>query len=201
MAMRLSRIYDVLIGSREEEKARCTCEVCLKEAYDRGWPCNVRWVSNQEAVSESEVIILAIPYKHLDSTISGLHDFEGKIVISPINPMEKGEYFSYVPPVEGSAALHLKTMLPDSARLCVAFNNIAGNRWRDIDDEIDYSVAVCGDNPEAKLIVLDIIDRISLLKSYDAGPLSMSSVIEGMTPLLNNIARCNKMKDVGIRFV
>lgn len=115
--------------------------------------------------------------------------------------MEKGEYFSYVPPVEGSAALHLKTMLPDSARLCVAFNNIAGNRWRDIDDEIDYSVAVCGDNPEAKLIVLDIIDRISLLKSYDAGPLSMSSVIEGMTPLLNNIARCNKMKDVGIRFV
>lgn len=201
MAMRLSRIYDVLVGSREEEKAKCTCETCLRSAYERGMPCNVRWVTNQEAVDESDVIILAIPYKHLDGTIAGLHGFEGKIVISPINPMEKRECFLYVPPAEGSAALHLKTLLPESTRLCVAFNNIAGNRWRDIDDELEYSVAVCGDDAEAKLLVMDIVDRVSLLKSYDAGPLVISSIIEGITPLLLNIARCNRMKDVGVRFV
>jgi 8-hydroxy-5-deazaflavin:NADPH oxidoreductase len=201
MAMRLSRIHDVLIGSRDEEKARCTCEICLKEASERGIPCRVTWVSNQEAVDGSEVIILAIPYKHLDATMSVLHGFEGKIVISPINPMEKKEFFIYVPPAEGSAALYLRTLLPGSARLCVAFNNIAGNRWRDIDKELEYSVAVCGDDAESKQIVMDMIDQISLMKSYDAGPLSISPAIEGLTPLLNNIGKCNRMKDVGVKFV
>ncbi len=201
MAMRLSCIHEVLIGSRDEEKAKCTGEVCLNEACNRGLSCNVECVSNQDAVDMADVIILAIPYKHLDTTISGLSGFEGKIVISPINPMEKREFFVYVPPAEGSAALHLKTLLPDSARLCVAFNNIAGNRWRNFDVELEYSVAVCGDDAESKQIVMGMIDQISHLKSYDAGPLAISSVIEGLTPLLNNIAKCNQMKDVGIRFV
>lgn len=202
MAMRLSQIHDVLIGSRDEDRARCTCEICLKEAYERGIPCRVEWVSNQEAVDRADVIILAIPYKHLDAMMNGLHGFEGKIVISPINPMEKKELFVYVPPAEGSAALHLKTLLPDSTRLCVAFNNIAGSRWRDIDEDLDYSVAVCGDDDESKQIVMGIINQISLLKSYDAGSIAISSaVVEGMTPLLNNIAKCNQMKNVGVRFV
>ena len=201
MAMRLSCIHEVLIGSRDEEKARCTGEVCLKEACQRGMPCRVECVSNQEAIDRADVVILAIPYKHLDTTISGLHGFEGKIVISPINPMEKREFFVYVPPEEGSAALHLKTILPESTRLCVAFNNIAGNRWRDIDVDLDYSVAICGDDEESKQIVMGLVNQISRLKSYDAGPLSISSVVEGLTPLLNNIAKCNRMKDVGVRFV
>ncbi len=201
MAMRLSRIYDVLVGSRDEHKALETCECCLKAADEKGMPCSVQGLTNQEVVEGADVIILAIPYKHLDGTIAGLHGFEGKIVISPINPMEKKECFLYVPPAEGSAALHLQTLLPESSRICVAFNNIAGNRWRDIDEELEYSVAVCGDDAEAKATVMDIIDRVSLLKSYDAGPLVMSSIIESITPLVLNIARCNRMKDVGIRFV
>lgn len=201
MAMRLSCIYDVLVGSRDEEKAKITCETCLNTASERGMPCAVRWVSNQDAVSDADVIILAIPYKHLDSTMSGLHGFEGKIVVSPINPMEKLDTFVFNPPAEGSAALHLKTLLPSSARLCVAFNNIAGSRWRDIETELEYSVAVCGDDRAAKLVVMDIIDRVSLLKSYDAGPLTMSPVIEGMTALVNNIGLLNQMKNVGVRFV
>ena len=199
--MRLSCIHEILIGSRDQEKAKCTGEVCLNEACKRGLPCRVECVSNQEAVERSEVIILAIPYKHLDSTMNGLTGFEGKIVISPINPMEKSDFFTYVPPAEGSAALHLKTLLPESTHLCLAFNNISGNRWRDIDQELEYSVAVCGDDAESKQVVMGMIDQISLLKSYDAGPLAMSPVIEGLTPLLNNIAKCNRMKDVGVRFV
>ncbi len=201
MAMRLSRIYDVLVGSREKEKAQETCVSCRKYADENGLCCTVKGLTNQEVVDGSDIIILAIPYKHLDSTVAGLHGLEGKIVISPINPMEKHDFFEFIPPEEGSAALHLRKILPQSTRLCVAFNNIAGNRWRDTDEELEYSVAVCGDDSESKLVVMDLIDRISLLKSYDAGPLTMSPVIEGMTALVNNIAKCNHMKDVGVRFV
>ncbi|MDD1724149.1 MAG: NADPH-dependent F420 reductase, partial [Methanospirillum sp.] len=126
---------------------------------------------------------------------------EEKIVVSPVNPMERRDCFVYSPPAEGSAALYLRRILPPSTRICTAFNNIAGNRWRDIESELEYSVPVCGDDPESKKAVMDLVNQVSRLRSYDAGPLSCSHVVEGLTPLLLNVARFNRMKDVGIRFV
>lgn len=201
MAMRLSWIMDVCVGSRDPGKAQETCDTCLISAKERGIDCSVRSGNNQDVVRESDVIILAIPFKHLKSTVESISGWEGKIVISPVNPMERRECFVYTPPAEGSAALFLQNILPKTTRICTAFNNIAGNRWRDISSELEYSVPVCGDDAEAKQIVMDLVNQISSLKAYDAGPLSSSHIVESITPLLLNIARFNKMKDVGIRFV
>jgi predicted dinucleotide-binding enzyme len=44
------------------------------------------------------------------------------------------------------------------------------------------------------------VNRISQLKAFNAGPLAVSSMVESLTPLVLNIARYNKMKDVGIQF-
>jgi len=129
-----------------------------------------------------------------------LHGFEGKIVISPVNPMEKRDFFTFVPPQEGSAALLLKKLLPPTAKICTAFNSIAANRWKLLDEELDYSVPVCSDDAEAKQQVIGIVNRISKLHAFDAGPLAASYLVESLTPLLLNIARYNKMKDVGIQF-
>ena len=82
-----------------------------------------------------------------------------------------------------------------------AFNNIAANRWKDLAEELEYSVAVCGDDDIAKAKVIEFTNTISKLRAFDAGPLRMSSVVESITPLLLNLARFNRMKDVGIRFV
>ena len=201
MAMRLSRILDVCVGSRDEAKAQETCDTCLFSAKEMGMDCSVEGGTNQEVVDNSDLIILAIPFKHVQSTVQGLTGWEDKIVISPVNPMERREYFVYTPPPEGSAAMYLRAILPPETRICTAFNNIAGNRWRDISSDLAYSVPVCGDDPEAKRIVMDLVDRISLLKAYDAGPLSSSHIVESITPLLLNVARFNRMRDVGIRFV
>lgn len=201
MAMRLSRIMDVCVGSRDVSKARETCDTCLFSAKEEGLDCSVEGGTNQDVVDGSDLVILAIPFKHIQSTIQGLTGFEEKIVVSPINPMERRDCFVYTPPAEGSAALYLQKILPEGTRICTAFNNIAGNRWRDISSDLTYSVPVCGDDAEAKRIVMDLVDRISLLKAYDAGPLSCSHIVESITPLLLNIARYNRMKDVGIRFV
>ncbi|NLV26885.1 MAG: NADPH-dependent F420 reductase [Methanomicrobiales archaeon] len=201
MAMRLSRIMDVCVGSRDVAKAQETCDVCLFSAKENKFECSVKGGSNQNVVDESDLIILAVPFKHVRSTVEGLTGWEDKIVISPVNPMERKESFVYTPPAEGSAALYLKSILPASTRICTAFNNIAGNKWRDIHSDLTYSVPVCGDDAQAKQIVMDLVDRISLLKAYDAGPLSGSHIVESITPLLLNVARYNRMKDVGIRFV
>jgi NADPH-dependent F420 reductase len=200
MALRLSPVFDVIVGSREKDKAESTCRLGIETLKNRGTVCSLTGVSNQEAVDGAEVVILAIPFKHLAGTLEGLHGFENKIVISPVNPMEKRDHFTFVPPVEGSAALMIKHLLPPTARICSAFNTIAANKWKALDEELAYSVPVCGDDAEAKRQVMEIVNRISRLQAFDAGPLAASSMVEALTPLLLNIARYNKMRDVGILF-
>jgi NADPH-dependent F420 reductase len=151
-------------------------------------------------VDDGDVVILAIPFKHVIATLETLHGFEDKIVISPVNPMEKRDHFMFVPPPEGSAALMIRRLLPQTTRICSAFNTIAANRWKAIDEELEYSVPVCGDDPDAKRNVMGIVNKISKLQAFDAGPLASSSMVESLTPLLLNIARYNKMRDVGIQF-
>ena len=200
MAMRLSPLFDVIVGSREKDKAEVTCELGIETLRKRGQKCSLTGVSNQTAVEGSDVVILAIPYKHLLGTLETLHGFEGKIVVSPVNPMEKRDFFMFVHPPEGSVALLLKKLLPPTARICTAFNTIAANRWKLLDEELNYSVPVCGDDPAAKQQVMSIVNHVSKLRAFDAGPLAVSNQVECLTPLLLNIARYNKLKDVGIQF-
>ncbi len=201
MALRLSPKYDVIVGSREETKAIATCDTCRKTLQKQGLACSLLGVSNQRAVDEADIVVLAIPFKHVVPTLKALTGFEDKIVVSPVNPIERTTYFSYAPPPEGSAAMMIQGMLPASAAVCAAFNNIAANKWQMIEEELDYSVAVCCDDDRAKQSVMDIVNNVSSLRAYDAGPLAAASIVESITPLLLNIARFNKMRDVGVRFI
>jgi len=200
MALRLSPFFDVTVGSREKEKADKTCTSCISTLQERGVECTLTGEANQECVEENDVVILAVPFKNLETTIASVTGFEGKIVICPVNPMEKRDYFVFVPPPEGSAALMARRLLPPGTRICSAFNTIAANKWRAVDEELDYSVPVTGDDDAAKRVVMGIVDKVSKLRAFDAGPLAASSMVEALTPLLLNIARYNKMRDVGIQF-
>jgi NADPH-dependent F420 reductase len=200
IAMRLSSIHDVSIGSREEDKAIYTSECCYAAITKMGLSCSVSGCTNQEAVNRSDIVILAIPFRHIGPTLSSLWGLEKKIVVSPINPMEKREFFIYTPPPEGSAALLVKKLLPEGTRICTGFNTVAANKWRLFSENLDLAVPVCGDDPGAKARVLELVRSIPGVKGYDAGPLAASCMVECLTPLLLNIARFNKMRDVGIQF-
>jgi hypothetical protein len=200
IAMRLSPNHEVVIGSREEDKAESSCTACTAALTGLGIRCNLSGHSNQEAIDRSDIVILAIPFRHLGPTMTSLHGFEDKIVISPINPMEKREFFVYTPPAEGSAALLVRTLLPESTKICSAFNSVAANKWKALTEKLDLAVPVCGDDAGAKETVMELIRSIAGVKPYDAGPLAVSCMVECLTPLLLNIARYNKMKDVGIQF-
>ena len=116
-------------------KTEAACEFNIETLRKRGQKCSLTGVSNQKVVDDAEIVILAIPYKHLIGTLETLCGFEEKIIISPVNPMEKRDFFTCVPPPEGSAALLIKKLLPASARICTAFNTIAANRWKLLDEE------------------------------------------------------------------
>jgi 8-hydroxy-5-deazaflavin:NADPH oxidoreductase len=202
IAMRLAPLYDIVVGSRDASRAQTSCECSISTLKNRGSACrSFTGATNQDAISCADVVILAIPFRNVIATLDGLESFEDKIVISPVNPMEKREYFTFIPPEEGSAALMIRRLLPKEARICSAFNTIAANKWKALDEELTYSVPVCSDDPDAKKQVMDIVNSISKLQAFDAGPLAASSMVEALTPLLLNIARYNKMRDVGIQFM
>src|SRR5512136_937946 len=199
MALRISQVHEVILGSREVERACATSNACHLVLDEEGLPCTCSGVSNQEAVDRAEVVILASPFQHLAATLSSLSGFGGKVVVSPVNPIGRKEYFFFAPPPEGSAAQLVRSLLP-AARVCTAFNNIAAGSWKAFDAPFAHSVAVCGDDPAAKEVVSGLVASIPHLAPFDAGPLAASPMIEAITPLLLNIAKYQKMRDVGIRF-
>jgi NADPH-dependent F420 reductase len=200
MALRLSQVHEVILGSRELERACAASDACHLVLDEKGLPCTCSGVSNQDAVDRGEVVILAVPFQHLAPTLSSLTGLAGKIVVSPVNPMGRKEFFFFAPPPEGSAAQLVRRLLPPGAKVCTAFNNIAAGSWKALDAPFAHSVAVCGDDPAAKEVVKGLVASIPHLAAFDAGPLGVSPMIEAITPLVLNIAKYQKMRDVGIRF-
>lgn len=200
LAHRLSQNHQIIIGSRDKDKACESSECMIQCLSERGCTAHCCGATNQEAVDMADIIVISVNYRHLEPTIKSLTGFENKIIITPVNPIGKSDHFYYNPPVEGSAALAIRKMLPESAKIVAAFNNISAQKWKNLDETLDYSVAVCGDDNEAKRMVMGLVEEVSELTAYDAGPLEMSSIIESITPLILNIAKFNNMKDVGIRF-
>ena len=197
--------FDVIIGSREASKACVAAEGVVCELKDRKCTATTCSGTTNEDVCSSDILIISLPFERVQGTIEtiGKAAFENKIVITLINPMirnPKEKYFLPDAPAEGSAALAIRKMLPDSTRLIAAFNNVAANKWMMLDEELDYSVAVCGDDEEAKKTVMELVGSVSRLQPLDAGPLAMTKVVEGITPLVITIAMRNGLKDVGVYF-
>jgi NADPH-dependent F420 reductase len=199
MAMRLSQTHDVWLGSRDVTKAGESSSRCRSEVESRGLPCSLWSGSNQEAADFAEIAIIAIPFTYLIRTLGSLTGLEGKVVVSPVNPVERDAFFTYARPPEGSAAELVQRLLPDS-RIVAAFNTVAANRWKALDEPLEYAVPVCADDAAAKQTVMDLVTGVPRLKGYDTGPLGTASLVESITPLLLNVARFNRMRDVGIQF-
>lgn len=201
----LSGKYDVIIGSRDPTKAAAAADevvCCLNERSCTLTTCC--GVSNAD-VLDCDIIIMSLPFDKIESTIQtiGKERFENKIIVSLINPMirnPKEKYFLPDRPADGSAALALQKMLPESAKVCTGFNNVAAGKWMELDEVLDYSVVVCGDDAEAKKIVMDLVSCVSNLQPLDGGPLVVSSIIESITPLVITLALNNGLKDVGVYF-
>ncbi|MDV0442307.1 NADPH-dependent F420 reductase [Methanorbis furvi] len=203
LALRLSNKHEIILGSREASKACEVAEETVCTLGERNCASLCRGVSNEEAVRDADIVVISVMFQHVAPTLAGINSkyLENKIIISPVNPMgRKDGYFFFNPPAEGSAALAIEKMLPQSAKIVTAFNNIAAHKWTLLDEELDYTVAVCGNDVEAKKTVMKLVSEVSKLHAVDAGPLAVAGIVESLTPLVLNIAQNNGMKDVGVHF-
>ena len=198
LAMRLAIAgYEVTIGSRKPEKAKERAKNYSEEAG-----VQIKAASNSDAALESDIAIFAIPWEHaFDTAMSLKSELKNKIVVSPLVPMRKvNGFFTYLTLPEGSAAEKMAKMLPESV-IISAFHSIPAVKFADLTAEFDWDVPVCGDDEEAKKKVINLINSINGLRGLDAGPLSMSSAIEQLTPLILNISLRSNQKNLGVKFL
>jgi len=140
-------------------------------------------VTAQEAVAESDIVILALPlakYRSLDPYL-----FDGKIVVDAMNywaPTD-GELADFETSISSSevVARHLK-----GARLLRSFNHMG---YHEIDGEARpagdperRALAIAGDDEAARQKLATVIDRIGF-DPVDAGSLAASQAFDVGTPI------------------
>ena len=195
LAVRLSKHYDVLIGSREEVKAQKSAE--RAKGISGG---SVLGCTNSDAAGACEAAILAIPDLPTTELLRDLApSLRGKLVISPIVPMKfQDGVFSYTLK-EGSAAE--KVALALEARVASALHTVPADKLLRENQALELDVLVAADRRETFVEAADLISKIERLRPLHAGPLVVSRMVESITPLLLNVGRFSKIRSPSIRIV
>ncbi|MEI8002717.1 MAG: NADPH-dependent F420 reductase [Methanothrix sp.] len=196
-AVRWGQKHEIVIGSRNIDKARESAAAVLQLL---GATADVLGTDNASAIAAADVVVLCVPYEYLVSVTADLLDsYKSQLVISPVVPMTyNGKFFLYHPPAEGSAALQVRSLLPDGVKVVSAFHTICAAALQDKERIMNADAFICGDEAEALEIVIELAGEIKSLRPLKAGPLAASSLVESLTPFLLNVARKNKIKDAGI---
>jgi NADPH-dependent F420 reductase len=207
-ALRWGKNHEILIGSRDAQRASEAAAEYLQIAKQAFGSINgtISGADNDSVATQSDVLILSIPYENIDSVCSGLL---GKIkdsctVISPIVPMTKTDIgFEFIPLKENKPFSHqmVQKHMKNKNKLVSAFHVISEKKLVDPTFTLDYDIFVCGDDKESIEVVNNMIGEISGLRPIFLGSGALAYLAEISTPLLLNAMIKNKMKNPGIKIL
>ena len=134
--------------------------------------------SNEEAVGDADVVVLAVPFGAVESVANGIAAQVGdRIVIDITNPLK--DDLSGLQTDGTSGAELVQKQLPQ-AKVVKAFNTVfAGNQAVATVGGVQLDGFVAGDDPDAKEHVIHLLEEIGY-RPIDVGPLSTARYLEGM---------------------
>jgi 8-hydroxy-5-deazaflavin:NADPH oxidoreductase len=194
---------DVFIGSRKAEKAEnavAEIENLLGQTNIK----NLQGMSNIDASIVADILILTVPLQAQKATLDSIKEYvDGKIIIDATAPLSSnigGSPMEFIEVWEGSAAERTVAILKDKdVSVISAYSNISSSSLMNHGENIDCDCLVCGDDEEAKLIAMELVNKLPGVKAIDCGALSRSKIIEKITPLLIGLNIKNKTHYAGIR--
>ncbi len=187
--------YKIILGSRDIEKACAACDELRERLGSKG---DIIGMVNADAAKNGDIVVLSVPYAAQQAVLLEVKPFlEGKILIDVIVPLVPPKVTRVQMPPAGSAAVEAQNLLGEKVRIVSAFQNISYENLLS-DGDIGCDVLVCGDDPIAKAVVLELVQDASLT-GWDAGPLDNSMVVEGLTSILIGINKKHKVHSSGIK--
>lgn len=196
IALRLGHAgYRVIIGTRDLAKGALVAAK-LKKLLAGG---AIESRSNAEAAASADIVILTVPYAAQEATVREVRAaLDGKILIDATAPLVPPKVSNVQLPPGGSAVARIQAMLGDKVKVVSAFQNVAAQKLRDLEVEVQCDVLVCGDDAEARSTARELITRMGL-RALDAGPICNSAAAEALTSLLIFLNRKYKVSGSGIR--
>lgn len=193
LASRLARAgHDVRIGSRDAGRA---ADAAAKLTAALGGDAAVTGDRNLDVVADADLVIVAVPYDGMHALVTSLSDaLAGMTVVSCVNPIgfdEQGPHGIEVD--EGSAAQQIATVL-DRSTVVAAFHHLAAGMLESAEPVHDETVMVCGDDPAAKQVVIELSDAVAGRGGVDAGPLRNARYLEPLTAVLISINKAHKAR-------
>lgn len=166
--------YDVAVGSREHQRG-----------WERGVELGIRGGSNEEVVRDADLVVLATKS---NATIDTARELADAIGDTPVLCVASDLSFTALGVLPGreerSLAEELAETIPApvaSGLQSVSAVELAAN------DLPDQDALVCGDDPRAKELALEVAGKVVGGRAIDAGPLANSRALEAMTAVILNV--------------
>jgi len=157
--------------------------------------------TNEEAAKSCDIAILAVPDLPTPDFLAALAPvLREKLVISPIVPLVIKDGVFALASSEESAAERVAKALP-GARVASAFQTVPSPMLSRLSAELDYDVLVTADSKQVYQEAAKLVSSIGKLRPLYAGPLSVSRVVEAITPAILNATRYNKLGSPSIKLV
>jgi 8-hydroxy-5-deazaflavin:NADPH oxidoreductase len=167
---------DVYIGSRDAERAR-----------ERALELGVQGGTNGEVVRGADLVVLATKSNAALETATTLVDEIGETPVLCVASDLRFTDTGIVPGLEeGSLAENVSRLIraPVASGLqTVSAIDLSGP------EPPDQDALICGDDPGAKQLALELAGRLVGGRAIDAGPLANSRALEAMTAVILNVNR------------
>jgi len=175
LAVRLREAgYDVVIGSRDAERARAA-----------GAEVGVGGATNEDAARAADLVVIATKADGAVETARSLREAIGTTPVLSVAAELAFTKEGVLPTAEAtSIASRIQDVVdgPVIAGLhSLAASNLGG------EEAPEEDTLVCGDDPEAKALVLELAGKVTAGSAIDAGPLASARALEGMTAVIVNV--------------
>ena len=178
LAQRLAAAeYDVVIGSRDAGRA-------VEAADSLGIP-RVTGAVNAEACRQAGLVVLATK---ADGAVDTARELRDAIGTKPVLSVAAELTFAAngVLPTPDATAVAVRVQEVVEGPVIAGLHSLAArNLGREEPPEED--VLVCGDDADAKAIVLELAERITSGRAIDCGPLPSARALEGLTAVIVNV--------------
>jgi predicted dinucleotide-binding enzyme len=164
----------VRIGSREAQRGK-----------ERALELGVEGGSNEEVVQGVDLVVLATKSNATLETGATLADAIGETPVLCVASDLRFTDNGIVPGLEeGSLAEALAKLL--RAPVASGLQTVSAIDLS-VPELPDQDALICGDDPTAKRLALDLAGRLVAGHAIDAGPLANSRALEGMTAVILNV--------------
>jgi 8-hydroxy-5-deazaflavin:NADPH oxidoreductase len=164
---------DVVIGSRDAERARTAAE-----------PLGAEGADNDDAVQGADLVLFAVK---ADAAVASARELRQSIGSTPVFSVCAELSFGpdgVRPTVEASSiAQRIQDEL--DAPVVAGLHSLAAANLSEAPPEED--AFVCGDDASAKVLALELAGRLVSGRAVDCGPLASARALEGMTAVIVNV--------------